>query len=89
MAALAVGLARRTGAPVVVTLGGEGALVVDGEDVQRVPAPRVEVRDATGAGDAFNGVLAVRLAAGDGIVEAARAAVAAASASVTRVGARS
>ncbi|MFN8182806.1 MAG: PfkB family carbohydrate kinase [Candidatus Nanopelagicales bacterium] len=41
-------------ASVVMTLGGEGALVL-GHDIPltRVPAARVEVVDSTGAGDAF------------------------------------
>ncbi|QJY50630.1 ribokinase [Pseudonocardia broussonetiae] len=78
---------ERTGAAVVVTLGGEGALVVD-SSVERVPAPAATVRDTTGAGDTFNGVLAARLAAGDGLLDAVRTAVRAASLSVGAVGAR-
>ena len=79
----------RTGAPVVVTLGGEGALVVTpaGEPVH-VPPLQATVRDTTGAGDTFNGVLAARLAAGDRLETAVRTAVVAASLSVTRTGAR-
>lgn len=38
---------------VVVTLGVDGAVAVEGEDVTRVPAPEVDVVDATGAGDLF------------------------------------
>lgn len=77
----------RSGAPVVVTLGGDGALVVD-SGTETVPAPAATVRDTTGAGDTFNGVLAARLAAGDGLLDAVRAAVRAASISVGAVGAR-
>jgi ribokinase len=82
-------LAGRTGAPVVVTLGGDGALVVtpDGT-VEEICPPAAEVRDTTGAGDTFNGVLAARLAAGDELGEAARVAVLAATLSVSHVGAR-
>ena len=39
---------------VAVKLGAEGALGVRGEEALRVPADRVEVVDATGAGDGFN-----------------------------------
>ncbi|MBW0135805.1 bifunctional hydroxymethylpyrimidine kinase/phosphomethylpyrimidine kinase [Pseudonocardia abyssalis] len=78
---------ERTGAPVVVTLGGAGALVVDSV-VETVPAPTATVRDTTGAGDTFNGVLAARLAAGDALADAVRVAVRAASVSVGAVGAR-
>lgn len=79
---------ERTGAPVVVTLGGDGALVVD-RSVVVVPAPAVTVRDTTGAGDTFNGVLAARLAAGDPLLTAVRTAVVAAALSVGAAGARS
>lgn len=78
----------RTGAPVVVTLGGDGVLVVDGGTVERVPARPATVRDTTGAGDTLNGVFAARLAAGDSLAAAVRVAIVAASLSVTRVGAR-
>jgi fructokinase len=39
----------------LVTLGAQGALVVTPEDVVEVEAPRVEVVDTIGAGDAFMG----------------------------------
>lgn len=82
-------LAVRTGAPVVVTLGGDGALVSTPDGRQdRVPARPTQVRDTTGAGDTFNGVLATRLAAGEPLAAAVRAATAAASLSVGAAGAR-
>ena len=81
-------LAARTRAPVIVTLAAEGALLLDGDAWLTVPAPRVEAVDATGAGDAFNGVLAAGLAAGLTVEAAARRAVLAASASVRAPGAR-
>jgi ribokinase len=73
---------------VVVTLGADGALVVEGARVERVPAPRVEAVDTTGAGDTFCGALADALARGAELVEAARWAVAAAALSVGRAGAQ-
>lgn len=89
VASRAAAIQAVTGSPVVVTLGGEGVLVVDEHGtVTTIPARPVEVRDTTGAGDTFNGVVAARLAAGDGLGEAVRTAVAAASISVTKVGAR-
>jgi len=82
-------IATRTHSPVVVTQGGDGALVVEVDAPSRqVPAPPVDVRDTTGAGDTFNGVLAARLAAGDVLAAAVPIAIAAASLSVTAVGAR-
>jgi ribokinase len=73
---------------VVVTLGNEGAAVIEGSRVERIPAPRVDAVDTTGAGDAFCGALAQALDAGADLVEAARWAVRAAAASVTRPGAQ-
>ncbi|MDQ4130019.1 MAG: PfkB family carbohydrate kinase, partial [Actinomycetota bacterium] len=77
-----------TGGPVVVTLGADGALVVTEEDSWRVEAPQVEARDTTGAGDAFNGVLAAALAEGRPLREAVEVAVTAATFSTEAEGAR-
>jgi ribokinase len=77
-------LGARTGAPVLITLGGDGALL-DGE---RLAAPPVDVVDTTGAGDAVNGALAARLAAGEPLRDAVRFALAAASLSTRVPGAR-
>jgi ribokinase len=73
---------------VVVTLGNEGAAVIERSRVERIPAPRVDAVDTTGAGDAFCGALAQALDAGADLVEAARWAVRAAAASVTKPGAQ-
>jgi ribokinase len=81
-------IAARTGGPVIVTLGADGALLLDGERETAIPAPAVDVVDTTGAGDAFNGVLAAGLAAGLELEDAARRAVEAATASVRVAGAR-
>lgn len=82
-------LSRRA-ATVVMTRGGEGALIARGGDViAEVPARRVEPVDTTAAGDTFTGVLVARLAAGDDLPEAAWAASVAASIAVTRPGASS
>jgi ribokinase len=81
-------LARRSGAPVIVTRGGDGVLVATTEGLTALPAPPALVLDTTGAGDTFNGVLAARLAAGEELVQAARVAVTAASLSVGSRGAR-
>jgi ribokinase len=74
---------------IVVTLGREGALLVPshGEPVV-VLAPTVMAVDTVGAGDTFAGALAAGLAEGRDLVTAARRAVAAASLSTTRPGAR-
>jgi ribokinase len=49
---------------VIVTLGAAGAVLVDSGAAEHLPAPSAEVLDTTGAGDAFVGALASRLAIG-------------------------
>lgn len=72
----------------ILTLGARGALLCQGGEATLVPAfPVDEVRDTTGAGDAFNGAFATALGEGRAPVEAVRFACAAASLSVTRAGA--
>lgn len=81
-------LAAQTGAPVVATLGPLGALIVT-EDVERqIPSLPVTAVDSTGAGDTLCGVLAAGLAEGLVLESAVERAVAAASLSVTALGAR-
>jgi ribokinase len=81
-------LSALTGAPAVVTLGADGALVCMTGELTRIPAPPVEVVDTTGAGDTFVGALAAAVARGTDVVSAARFAVAAAARSVGVAGAR-
>ena len=87
--AAARALAARTGAPVLVTLGAEGALLLDGDRLERLPAPAVEVVDTTGAGDTVNGALAAELAAGRPLRDAVKLALTAAALSTRAPGARS
>ncbi|MEU7977241.1 carbohydrate kinase [Micromonospora sp. NPDC049081] len=55
---------REVGAgTVVVTLGADGALVAAGPDPVRVPAPKVQAVDATGAGDSVMAALIAELLA--------------------------
>lgn len=56
---------------VVLTLGADGALVGEDDDVKLVPSPTVSAIDTTGAGDAFVGALATRLARGQSLLDAA------------------
>lgn len=74
----------------VVTLGGEGAVIVesDGRIATHVPAPRVEAIDTSGAGDAFCGVLAHELARAGDLTQAVQRAVALASTSTRFAGAQ-
>jgi ribokinase len=74
---------------VIVTRGARGASVFrpDAEPAD-VPAPRVEVVDTVGAGDAFNGALVTALAGGLPLETAVAAAVLAGALACTGAGAR-
>ena len=80
-------LIERGAGAVVATLGAGGALVRSAGVTRHVPAMDAgPVVDTTGAGDAFNGGLAIGLAEGLDLVEAARLGTATAAISVTRRG---
>ncbi len=72
----------------IVTKGKGGAeFILDGKK-QLMPAYNVKVVDTTGAGDTFNGALAVRLGEGNSLPEAVQFANAAAALSVQKMGAQ-
>jgi len=73
---------------VVVTLGKRGAMIVDERGHRRVPTYEVPVIDTVGAGDAFNGALALALSLGADIDEAVDFANMVASIKVTKKGAQ-
>ncbi|MGL6196172.1 MAG: ribokinase [Thermoguttaceae bacterium] len=73
----------------IITLGTQGALVV--EELHKgvlVPAEVVKALDTTAAGDAFSGALAVAWGGGKSLIDAAKFASKAAAISVTRMGAQ-
>ena len=74
---------------IVVTLGAEGAVLVDRETSQRFAAPLVEAIDTVGAGDTFCGALADGLARGLTLPEAVQWGVHAGAIAVTKAGAQS
>lgn len=74
-------------AELVITQGAQGCLVL-ADQIEPLPAHQVQAVDTTAAGDAFNGALAVALAEGRPLREAARWASRAAALSVTQRGAQ-
>ena len=73
---------------VVVTVGEDGAVFSGGEPARHLAAPKVEVVDTTGAGDAFVGALAAKLASDASLEDAVAYAVRAGAAAVTKEGAQ-
>ena len=74
---------------VVVTMGRSGALLFDDVGVTEIPAVEVKAVDPTGAGDSFTAALAVYLAGGLELRDAARRASSVAALTVTRLGSQS
>ncbi len=72
----------------VVTLGAAGAVLAVSDSTRRFSAPEVEAVDTTGAGDAFVGALAAKLANDTPLEEAIPYAVFAGAFAVTRSGAQ-
>jgi ribokinase len=81
-------LAARGAGRVLVTLGGRGILALDGGTAIHFPAFPITPVDTTAAGDAFNGALAVGLAAGGDLEQAVPLASAAAALACTKRGAQ-
>ncbi|MEZ5340496.1 MAG: PfkB family carbohydrate kinase [Acidimicrobiales bacterium] len=73
---------------VIITLGPDGALIVEHDQVVAVPARRVDAIDTTAAGDSFCGALADALVGGASTRDAVAWATRAASVTVTRRGAQ-
>jgi len=77
---------RRGIRTVIVTLGGEGALLVTASETRHIPAVQVKPVDTTGAGDAFIGSFAHHYAIARDVEGALRQAVRYAAHSITRPG---
>ncbi len=74
---------------VILTMGANGFLLANDDRMESVPAVKVDAIDATAAGDAFTGSLAVGLAQGGELFDAALFANQVAALSVTKMGAQS
>jgi len=74
---------------VVITLGSQGAVILEKNIYHVVPAYVVEAIDTTAAGDTFCGALCVGLANGKSLLDAVKLAVKASAITVTRMGAQS
>jgi len=84
---LARAIQKRGVKSVVVTRGGDGALVVQPNgQVTQVSGIEVDVVDTTGAGDAFNAALGTALGEGRNLVEAVQFAVVAGGLCCTKLG---
>lgn len=85
----AINFLRDQGIPsIIVTLGGDGVLIVDDLGEAYLPAYKVEVIDSTAAGDAFIGAFAVALTEGASTLRAAEWGNAAGALAVTKAGAQ-
>lgn len=84
--AIARKLQARKARTVIVKLGEQGCMLVEGAKSQLVPAPKVKAVDTTAAGDVFNAGLAVALSEGLGLAAACKFANSSAALSVTRLG---
>ncbi|WP_018425939.1 ribokinase [Hoeflea sp. 108] len=80
--------ARRTGAALIVTLGGEGVLATKDGGIIHVDALKITPVDTVGAGDTFCGYLAAGLSAGLGLEDALKRAAAAGSLACLKPGAQ-
>lgn len=74
---------------VIITLGSQGAMVLDSSGSELVTGFKIDQVDTTAAGDIFNGALAVAIAESKNIFEAVKFANAAAALSVAKMGAQS
>ena len=81
-------VAARGLSSIIMTCGARGCEVLVDTERGHVPGFHVEAVDTTGAGDCFNGALAVALARGLKMIDAVRYANAAAALAVTRFGAQ-
>jgi len=71
---------------IIITMGEEGSLVLTQTEEVQIPSVRVSVVDTTGAGDSYNSGLAIALAEGKDILQAARFAACSGALACTHLG---
>lgn len=81
-------LADMVNGTLIVTRGEKGAYYIDGEQLINVPAPEVDVKDTTGAGDNFHAAFSLAVSRGYGLSAAVKLSVAVASLSCREYGGR-
>ncbi len=84
----ACSLVTREAQTVIVTLGANGALIVNKDIVKHIPSFKVNVVDTTAAGDAFIGGFAVALSNNKSVEDAVQYACACGALAVTKFGAQ-
>ena len=72
---------------VIITLGGRGSVISEGQSITYIKPRKVKVVDTTSAGDTFIGAFVLKFAGGASAVEAANFASVASSITITREGA--
>lgn len=70
----------------IITMGRRGALIVDKNGTEHIPAFEVPIVDHDGCGDSFNGALAASLAVGDDVKQAVKFASAAGALTCSKFG---
>ena len=85
---VAIGKLKEVASNFVITLGGEGALTFDGEELTEIPPHRVQAVDSNGAGDMFAGAFLYAITRGEDFPTAGRFASLAAGKIVANYGPR-
>ncbi len=79
---------RRYPNKLIITKGNDGIVYHDGTDIVKLKSHNVVVKDTTGAGDTFNGILSASIAIGNDVTTSIKMANAGAAMSVTKLGAQ-
>ncbi len=84
-----INFSKEISSELIITLGESGAVTIEDGKVVRVPAPKVDAVDTTGAGDAFIGAFSYGIGSGKTKMDSIQLGIERASDSVTRNGTQS